>query len=78
MGTYDGTAVKLYVDNTLINTENTTTPALSSNGGIRLMRRWDAPQYWGGLLAKVDIYSQALDSGQITSLWNSNKSRFGL
>jgi len=29
-------------------------------------------------LAKVDIYGQALDSGQISTLWNSNKSRFGL
>jgi hypothetical protein len=78
VGTYDGISVKLYVDNTLIDTLNTTTPSLSSNGGIRLMRRWDLGDYWGGLLAKVDIYGQALDSGQISSLWNSNKSRFGL
>jgi hypothetical protein len=78
VGTYDGTSVKLYVDNTLIDTLNITTPSLSSNGGIRLMRRWDLGEYWGGLLAKVDIYGQSLDAGQISSLWNSNKSRFGL
>jgi hypothetical protein len=78
VGTYDGTSIKLYVDNTLIDTQNTTTPSLSSNGGIVLMRRWDLGDYWGGLLAKVDIYNIALDSGEITSNWNSTKSRFGL
>ena len=78
VGTYDGTSIKLYVDNALIDTQNTTTPSLSSNGGIVLMRRWDLGNYWGGLLAKVDIYNIALDSGEITSNWNSTKSRFGL
>jgi hypothetical protein len=78
VGTYDGTSIKLYVDNVLIDTQNTTTPSFSSNGGIVLMRRWDLGNYWGGLLAKVDIYDIALDSGEITTIWNSTKSRFGL
>jgi hypothetical protein len=78
VGTYDGTSVKLYVDNVLINTSSTTTPSLSSNGGIRLMRRWDLGDYWGGLLAKVDIYNIPLNLGEIDSIWNSTKSRFGL
>jgi hypothetical protein len=42
------------------------------------MRRWDDPDYWGGYLATVGIYDKALDAGQVTSLWNSTKSRFGL
>lgn len=78
VGTYDGTSVKLYVDNTLIDTLSTTTPSFSSNGGIRLMRRWDLSEYWGGLLGKVDIYNIDLDQTEITSIWNSTKSRFGL
>jgi hypothetical protein len=78
VGTYDGTSVKLYVDNTLIDTLSTTTPSFSSNGGIRLMRRWDLSEYWGGLLSKVDIYNIDLDQTEITSIWNSTKSRFGL
>jgi hypothetical protein len=78
VGTYDGTSIKLYVDNTLIDTQNTTIPSLSSNGGIRLMRRWDLGDYWGGYLATVDIYNAALSNSEITSRWNLTKSRFGL
>jgi hypothetical protein len=42
------------------------------------MRRWDLSEYWGGLLSKVDIYNIDLDQTEITSIWNSTKSRFGL
>jgi hypothetical protein len=78
VGTYDGNAVKLYINNTLIATTNTTTSAISSNGGIRLMRRWDAAQFWDGYLSTVAIYDKALDSTQISSIWNTTKSRYGL
>lgn len=78
VGTYDGTSVKLYVDNTLIDTLSTTTPSFSSNGGIRLMRRWDLSEYWGGYLATLDIYNTELSNSEITSIWNSTKTRFGL
>lgn len=71
--------VKVYINNTLISTTSTSGPQpSSSNAGIRLMRRWDDPDYWGGYLATVDIYNNALSSEQITSIWNSTKSRFGL
>jgi len=71
--------VKLYVNNTLIGTTQTTgDQPTSSNGGIHLMRRWDNPEFWGGYLAKVDIYNKNLTPEQITEIWNSNKSRFGL
>ena len=79
VGTYDGTDVKLYVNNTLVDVYNS--PGgnpISSQGGIRLMRRWDLPDYWGGYLAKVDIYDRAISSTSISSIWNGTKSRFGL
>jgi hypothetical protein len=50
----------------------------TSGAGIRLMERWDLSDYWGGYLATVQIYDKALDSGQISSIWNTTKSRFGL
>ena len=77
VGTYDGTAVKLYVNNALIQTFNTTTPSFSSNGGIRLMRRWDLGDYWDGYLSTVAIYDNALTQSQITTNWDDTKSRFG-
>jgi len=77
VGTYDGTTVKLYINNTLVDSTNYTGTPISSQGGIRLMRRWDYPDYWGGKLAKVDIYNKSLTSSQINSIWDSTKSRFG-
>lgn len=79
VGVYDGSAIKLYVNGSLVSgTGGISGNPISSQGGIRLMRRWDLGDYWGGKLAKVDIYGRALNPGQITSIWNSTKSRFGL
>ena len=71
--------VKVYLNNTLLSTTATTGAQPASSGaGIRLMRRWDNMEFWGGSLATVGIYDKALDAGQVASLWNSTKSRFGL
>jgi hypothetical protein len=71
--------VKVYLNNTLLSTTATTGAQPASSGaGIRLMRRWDNMEFWGGSLATVGIYNKALDAGQVASLWNSTKSRFGL
>ena len=71
--------VKIYVNNSLISSTQTGGAQPSSgNAGIRLMRRWDDNDYWGGYLATVDIYDKALSSTQISSIWNSTKSRYGL
>jgi len=79
VGTYDGTLPKLYVNNTLVATGVTPGGAAYESGqGIRLMRRWDNADYWGGNLAIVKIYSGALSPADVTSEWNANRSRFGL
>jgi hypothetical protein len=71
--------VKVYLNNVLISTTSTTgAQPSSSNSGIRLMRRWDFAEYFGGYLSTVAIYDKALDSGQISSIWNTTKSRYGL
>jgi hypothetical protein len=78
VGTYDGSFIKLYVNNTLVETNSYVGSPISSGGGIRLMRRWDNPDYWDGLLSTVSIYDKPLSQGQITSIWNLTKSRYGL
>jgi len=78
VGTYDGTDLKLYVNNTLVGSMNYTGTPISSQGGIRLMRRWDYGDYWGGYLSIVGIYYRALNTSQISSIWNANRARFGL
>jgi len=78
VGTYDGSYNNLYVNNTLVGQSPATGAAISSQGGIRLMRRWDADQFWGGNLAIVKIYQGSIGSAGVASSWNSTKSRFGL
>jgi Concanavalin A-like lectin/glucanases superfamily len=79
VGTYDGNFPKLYVNNTLVATGITSGgSAFASGYGIRLMRRWDDNDYWGGRLGIVKIYDGALDAGGVTAEWNANRSRFGL
>jgi hypothetical protein len=39
---------------------------------------WDLGDYWGGRLATVDIYDKAMNTSQISSIYNATKSRFGL
>jgi hypothetical protein len=78
VGTYDGSTIKLYVNNTLVDSTNYTGTPTTSGAGIRLMERWDLSDYWGGRLAIVDIFDTALDQTEITTIWNSTKTRFGL
>ena len=78
VGTYDGTTIKLYVNNSMVQSTNYTGTSTSSQAGIRLMRRWDNADYWGGYLGIVRIYSDALTATQIQTNYNANKTRFGL
>ena len=78
VGTYDGSTVSLYVNNSLVQSSSFTGTPQSSQGGIRLMRRWDNPDYWGGNLAIANIYTGSLNSTQIQQNWTANRSRFGL
>lgn len=78
VGTYDGSTIKLYVNNTLVEqTSYSGTPA-SSTHGIRLMRRWDNADFWGGKLGIVKIYDGDIGQAGVTTSWNANKARFGL
>ena len=78
VGTYDGSTVKLYVNNTLVDSTSYVGTPTTSGAGIRLMERWDLSDYWGGYLSTVAIYDKALTQSQITTNWNDTKSRFGL
>lgn len=78
VGTYDGTTIKLYVNNTLINQTAYTGTPTSSAAGIRLMNRWDSADYWGGRLSIVNIYDGDISAAGVTTSWNANRTRFGL
>ena len=78
VGTYDGTNIKLYINNVLTQTQASAGTPASSGLGIRLMRRWDLGNYWGGRLAIVRIYNRALLASEVTTNYADSKARFGL
>ena len=75
-GTYDGSSVKLYVNNVQVGGFAATGNAISSQGGINLMRRWDNAEFWGGYLSIVKIYAGNIGSGGVADDWNANLPRF--
>lgn len=79
VGAWNGTTASLYVNGVLASSH--AWPGFSSVSGnqdTRLMRRWDADQYWGGRLAIVRIYNTDIGSSGVNQNYNATKSRFGL
>ena len=79
VGTFDGTTLNLYVNNTVVQTTNRP-PGGAANPGIGygLMTRWDPGGFWGGRLAIVNVYDSALTGTEVTQNFNHYRSRFGL
>lgn len=63
--TYDGSKIIFYVDGNYYSSGATTTAAVSSGSGGRLMRRWDATDYIDGFLANAKVYNRALTASEI-------------
>ena len=79
VGTWDGSNMALYLNGAV--TSSLSIPGFTSASGgqgIRLMRRWDADQYWGGKLSIVRIYSVDIGSVGVAQNFAANRSRFGL
>jgi len=80
VGTFDGDTLKLYVNNTLVQTATGRGPGGAANPaiGYGLMTRWDPGGFWGGKLAIVNVYDSDIGQAGVTTSWNANKTRFGL
>ena len=78
VGTYDGTNLKLYVNNVLTQTQASAVTPGFGGGVIHLMRRWDVGDYWGGYLAIARIYKRALSADEVNTNYQVSKARFGL
>jgi hypothetical protein len=83
VGTFNGTThtFNLYINGALNATQTLTAPSGAYGTGatgIRLMRRWDSANYWGGGLGVVRIYDTVLDSTAVNENYQTQKTRFGL
>ena len=78
VGTYDGTNLKLYVNNVLTQTQASAVTPGFGGGVIHLMRRWDVGDYWGGYLAIARVYRRALSADEVNTNYQLSKARFGL
>lgn len=77
-GTYNGSTLKLYVNGTLASNASYTGTSATGAAGIRLMRRWDNAEYWGGGLGVVRIYNSDIGAAGVSQNYNFQKSRFGV
>ena len=83
VGTFNGTThtFNLYINGSLNATQTLTAPSGAYGTGatgIRLMRRWDSANYWGGGLGVVRIYNTVLSSTSISDNFQAQRGRFGL
>lgn len=81
-GTYNGSAVTLYVNlSTTYTLSYSGTP--QSGGGIRIARRWDAADndplnFTDGSIPVIRIYNRALSSAEISQNFNAQRTRYGV
>jgi hypothetical protein len=78
-GTYDGTVLRQYTNNTEVATFSYTgTP--QSGGEIRIARRWDettvASNYLRGSISVIRIYNRALSAAELLQNYNAQKTRY--
>ena len=66
-GTYDGAALKLYVNGVLAATANYSTPIVHSAQPLQIGRGGGNSFYWKGGLDEVAVYGTALTGGQVQS-----------
>jgi hypothetical protein len=79
VGTYNNADLKLYVNGVCVSIlhDPSITPQKGS-AGINLMKRWDNPDFWGGRLSIVRIFSGEMGAAQVKLRYDATKSQFGL
>lgn len=82
VGTYDGSTIKQYVNNSLDTQLSYTGTSATGGLSLRIARRWDdtltASNFFPGDIAIVRVYNDAFTAQEVTNSWNADKTRFGL
>ena len=78
VGTFNGSALVLYINNSVVASNANTTAVQTNTAGFRLMRRWDSGDYWGGRLSVYRVYNRALTATEINQNFLAERNRFGI
>lgn len=74
--TYDGSALKLYVDGVLFNSTATSIVAATSTRGVAIGKRWDADDCIDGSIPVAIMYNKAISASDVTLLYNQFAPRY--
>ena len=69
--TWDGTTLKLYIDGVPDSQTSTTIGHIGTNGNDLTIGRFSSTSLFKGLIDEVQIYSRALDAGEIAAIYNA-------
>jgi hypothetical protein len=69
VATYDGTTIKLYIDNTPDGSISAPTPTWSTANNVEI-GKLSTTRYWDGLIDEFAIYDRALSVTEVSNLWN--------
>lgn len=78
--TYDGSYLSLYINGSLWNSYNTTSPSttLVSSLGYRVGRRWDGWDSIDAYIPVAMVHNRALSTTEISQNFNYHRSRYGV
>jgi hypothetical protein len=78
VATYDGTTLKLYINNQLQASRTVSSTAMPSSLGYRVARRWDGYDSFDGYVPVAMLYNRALSAAEIAQNFNYHRSRYGI
>lgn len=77
VGTYNGSTMKVYLNDTLLNSANYS-GTIGTGGDLRISGYWNGNETWDGDIATCQFYNRDLSLEEIQQNYNNTKSRFGL
>ncbi len=82
VGTYDGSTINQYI-NGILNDSLSYSGTSSSNGApVRIARRWDGPlntiHFFPGDVGIVKVYNESLNVDQVNTLFQENRTTYGI
>jgi hypothetical protein len=76
--TYDGRTLSLYRNGTLFGSTTYVANPISSQGGVRIGRRWDNAEYLNGKIPVVRIYNRAITASEVSQNFNALRGRYSI